>query len=757
MSSRKTVTEAEVDADLPATEIETFLKRYNRKKDTKSIDHWIKFVEENFQTLKTSSGRDIKRKERATDYQGVNDPIAKVQGKPKSTKEEIRCCTAQMKKIINDRIPKNISKHIQDTLDSTLVEVSDYITGYSVRLLSLILLLKENTFEIEDKSFSLKPITGLAIEDILPRNYEIETTAANVPPPLKRPCLESDTFNKHYKNMFSTDYLQCEMSTLPKLDAYRALRSEASAGQASLVDQELQLEIEAGSIPKAADGLVEMEEEGEIRESADTSRRRLNSLGAVIISMLYDHHGSQIKERHVKDKCSDIQENELRACLTICKLIMPYIPAKKNRYSLPYQLPFVLMANEVLCSSGYSKFKTSLLPLRSPFQLNALKINAPSLCQTVKIGGTLKNILPYQHCEVDKKQEEKKQRVKGSMMPKKRIEEEAARAVLEKRAYLERIQNVKGDLAKARQAHYLLIKYVKDDNTFKENIKDRPVVISKDRYKCMEKVEKMKLDNSVDLEAVAFGGTDNGLVTMSETSRFDMARFKFHLSLHNRFQILDNTEGTTSASDDLEDLDGKKNLSILKTHKIKASQIDHESGAKNLRRNLEKAKKLKRSQDGFTINEIEQKLAIVGAENQDDLKENRKSLKEERFYSLQRRKCLDRFCAAERRYVASQVQRSSILFVGNRGYGVGSSIKGHLKYGATWTPKKHALYITVYETNENNNSQTCLFYYEKLAHPITVIEKEGKKTIKTVNGTFVCSNRRCFTVENGQSHHKFLR
>ncbi|CEP08685.1 hypothetical protein [Parasitella parasitica] len=244
---RGLVTEAEVNADLPTTEIEKFLKRYNHKNDTKSIDHWIKFVEENFETLETTSRRDIKGKGRATDDQGANDPNVKVQGKPKSPNEEIRCCTAQMKKIINDRILKDISKHIQDTLDSTLVEASDYITDYSVRLLSLILLLKENTFKIEDKSISLKPTKGFAIADILPGNYRTETTVANVPPPLKRSCLESDTFNKHYKNMFSADHLQViqaiyfgpigsrtrdpiytsftniiprETSTLPKLDAY---------------------------------------------------------------------------------------------------------------------------------------------------------------------------------------------------------------------------------------------------------------------------------------------------------------------------------------------------------------------------------------------------------------------------------------------------------------------------------------------------------------------------------------------------------
>ncbi|KAG2197212.1 hypothetical protein INT47_003587 [Mucor saturninus] len=57
---------------------------------------------------------------------------------------------------------------------------------------------------------------------------------------------------------------------------------------------------------------------------------------------------------------------------------MPYLPEKKNWRVLPYQVPMVLMANEIFHSSGYSKFTTAVSPLTKPSQLNALKMDAPS-------------------------------------------------------------------------------------------------------------------------------------------------------------------------------------------------------------------------------------------------------------------------------------------------------------------------------------------------------------------------------------------
>jgi hypothetical protein len=113
--------------------------------------------------------------------------------------------------------------------------------------------------------------------------------------------------------------------------------------------------------------------------TTDATSRRIGSLKAVIISMLYDNNGLMIKERHLKEKCSDIQPKEIAACLLICNLLMPYIPDKKNRYSMPYQIPFILMANEILRCTGYAKFMVKLVPLTKPSHIDTLKIDAPLL------------------------------------------------------------------------------------------------------------------------------------------------------------------------------------------------------------------------------------------------------------------------------------------------------------------------------------------------------------------------------------------
>jgi hypothetical protein len=105
----------------------------------------------------------------------------------------------------------------------------------------------------------------------------------------------------------------------------------------------------------------------------------MTSLKSVIIGMLYDNNGLKIKERHLKEKCSDIQPKEIAACLLICNLLMPYIPDKKVQYLIPYQIPFVLMANEILRCTGYAKFMVKLVPLTKPSHINTLKIDAPSL------------------------------------------------------------------------------------------------------------------------------------------------------------------------------------------------------------------------------------------------------------------------------------------------------------------------------------------------------------------------------------------
>lgn len=120
-----------------------------------------------------------------------------------------------------------------------------------------------------------------------------------------------------------------------------------------------------------------------------------------------------------------------------------------------------------------------------------------------------------------------------------------------------------------------------------------------------------------------------------------------------------------------------------------------------------------------------------------------KQMKRSRTYELQKQKYIDRLCSKEREYVSSSENTTPIMFVGDRGYGIGSAIKGHSRQGGVWKPRKHSLYTSVCITNEHNTSQTCLFCFEKLFHPITTwINKAGQKKIKSVNGSFICYNQR---------------
>ncbi|KAI8370843.1 hypothetical protein EDC96DRAFT_502539 [Choanephora cucurbitarum] len=87
------------------------------------------------------------------------------------------------------------------------------------------------------------------------------------------------------------------------------------------------------------------------------------------------------------------------------------------------------------------------------------------------------------------------------------------------------------------------------------------------------------------------------------------------------------------------------------------------------------------------------------------------------------KKSKDRICARERLWLNPKVeaikdrkgkqkaglrppQKQLIIMIGDRGMGVGSRIKQHLRYGGIWKQNNHARYITVSITNENNTSQT---------------------------------------------------
>ena len=89
-----------------------------------------------------------------------------------------------------------------------------------------------------------------------------------------------------------------------------------------------------------------------------------------------------------------------------------------------------------------------------------------------------------------------------------------------------------------------------------------------------------------------------------------------------------------------------------------------------------------------------------------------------------------------------------IMFIGDKGMEVGSTIKGYRGYGGKWKQCMHGMNINVCITNENVTSQTCMYCFSKLDHPIyRKIDKD--KDIRTkVKGSFLCRNSDCVLISN---------
>lgn len=146
-------------------------------------------------------------------------------------------------------------------------------------------------------------------------------------------------------------------------------------------------------------------------------------------------------------------------------------------------------------------------------------------------------------------------------------------------------------------------------------------------------------------------------------------------------------------------------------------------------------------------------LYKIHTDSKKDLREfyfSNAMVKGKRRSELQLRRTKDLICSNERRFVAGKSK--PIMFVGDRGYGIGSSIKGHLRYGGMWKPDIHSRYTSVGITNEHNTSQTCLFCFQKLSHPLKAVTKKGQQQVHTVKGTFVCNNKACILHSTASTH-----
>ena len=78
-------------------------------------------------------------------------------------------------------------------------------------------------------------------------------------------------------------------------------------------------------------------------------------------------------------KLKNLDDKEFETIIKIVNFVKPYIPDKDNYHHFQYQLPFVLMANQVLRSIGYDGQILKLMPIIQPTALPSFLIDTTTL------------------------------------------------------------------------------------------------------------------------------------------------------------------------------------------------------------------------------------------------------------------------------------------------------------------------------------------------------------------------------------------
>ncbi|CAO3628001.1 unnamed protein product [Mucor hiemalis] len=100
-------------------------------------------------------------------------------------------------------------------------------------------------------------------------------------------------------------------------------------------------------------------EEDSLRDGAkDANRKRIFELKGFLKSLLFQEN--EVDMQFINNQRSDLSDHEKNVCLLITTSLKPYIPSKVNYSSTGHQLPFVVLANDLLCCAGYAKFSRNI-------------------------------------------------------------------------------------------------------------------------------------------------------------------------------------------------------------------------------------------------------------------------------------------------------------------------------------------------------------------------------------------------------------
>ncbi|KAI9478146.1 MAG: hypothetical protein EXX96DRAFT_539275 [Benjaminiella poitrasii] len=277
--------------------------------------------------------------------------------------------------------------------------------------------------------------------------------------------------------------------------------------------------------------------------------------------------------------------------------------------------------------------------------------------------------------------------------------------------------------------------------------------ITDDIPNLLDKVENIKLQSA--LEDFIFSGTDNGIKTMTETVALSLQRYNYHLDLYRLYNS-DNSSGERKED---------KFQALPRSMKIYSKDVDIGTGEAYMRRWRNQRKK--NSKNGQECCIHEEKLANLSfktADTIDDVfflhKQHIQYTEKLRNYyyfnayinkrrtsEIASRRFKDRLASRERNFIIQESTKNnsrrlkSLLFIGNRGTGVGSSIRSGLRYGGNWKMKNHARYAPV----------VCVYCFKKIIHPKRIRIIQGVERSVDCNGSSICINRECTSFKANRS------
>ncbi|KAI8372496.1 hypothetical protein BD560DRAFT_423353 [Blakeslea trispora] len=187
---------------------------------------------------------------------------------------------------------------------------------------------------------------------------------------------------------------------------------------------------------------------------------------------------------------------------------------------------------------------------------------------------------------------------------------------------------------------------------------------------------KFNLDPLRVSQNFTLSGTDNGTVKMSESVPVSLERYVYHLKLHNHFAALTKC------------LQDNKNVvrSFYQNTRMKKGDMKREVSMRKLK-------------------------GRVCARKRVWLNPKVKAVKDRK---------------GKKKVKPQSSQKQLVIMIGDRGMGVGSKIKRHLRYGGTWKQDNHARYTT------------------------QLIQVKSKTVYRNMKSVFHCLNPECPSVRNGR-------